>query len=301
MSQEPSRDRWFSSAAADRPLVLIATERLLPEADPDEELLLEALAGVGLGVRLAAWDDPAVEWAAASLAVIRSTWDYHHQREAFLAWADRTGAQTRLWNSAPVLRWNSHKAYLLDLAKAGVPVVPTLLLRRGSDALLADVMSGRGWERVVVKPAVSASSYRTLDVRPENSEDGEEHLRAVLAERDALVQPYVPSVEDCGERAVIWIDGAFTHAVRKSPRFAHDEEAVSEALPIERDELAVAESALAVVKEPIMYGRVDMARDASGQPMVMEMELIEPSLYLLQHRPALDRLVRAVVGRLDTR
>jgi hypothetical protein len=183
---------------------------------------------------------------------IRSTWDYHHQREEFVDCAERVGGRTQLWNPAPVVRWNSHKGYLLGLAAAGVPVVPTVLLRQGAPANLAEITSERGWTRVVVKPAVSASSYRTLHADAETLDEGDAHLRELLAERDVLVQPYISSVEDYGERAVIWIDGHFTHAVRKSPRFSADDEVVSGALPIAEDERLVAERALAFVTEPLL-------------------------------------------------
>lgn len=299
MSQDPARGRWFASPAGRGPLVIIATERVLPEADPDEDLLLEALLAAGLEPRLAAWDDPGVDWSAGALTVIRSTWDYFHQREAFVAWAGRVAEQTQLWNPASILRWNAHKGYLLELARARVPVAPTVLLPQGQPAHLADVMSRRGWPRVVVKPAVSASSYRTLPVEGGNLDEGEAHLAELLADGDVLVQPYVPSVEDYGERAVIWIEGEFTHAVRKSPRFARDEESVSEALRIVGDELEVARAALSQVKEPLLYARVDVARDPAGHPMVMELELIEPSLYLLQSPAALERLVNGIKTRIS--
>ena len=301
MSQESQRERWFGPGRSGKPLVLIATERVLPEPDPDEDLLLTALDAAGLEPRLAAWDDPDVGWGAARLAVVRSTWDYHHQQDAFASWAERAAVCTALYNPAGVLRWNSHKAYLLELARAGVPVVPTVLLPRGASAGLADVMPERGLRRIVVKPAVSASSYRTLAVESSNLDEGEAHLRDLLAERDALVQPYVQSVEDYGERAVIWIDGEFTHAVRKAPRFADNEESVSGALPPADDELEVARAALAAVREPLVYARVDLARDDAGRPMVMELELIEPSLYLLQFPPALERLVLAITARIGDR
>lgn len=291
------RDRWFRPPTSGAPLVLIATERRLPEPDPDEDLLMDALAESDLEPRLAAWDDPAVDWRAGRLTVIRSTWEYHHRRDRFVAWADRTAGQSQLWNPAPVLRWNSHKSYLLDLAGAGVPVIPTVLLRHGSTDSLAGIIAERRWPRVVVKPAVSASSYRTILADESATDEGESHLRGILAERDALVQPYLQSVEDHGERAVIWIDGEFTHAVRKSPRFAADEESVSEALPVSDDERLVAEKALALVKGPLLYARVDLARDADGSPQVMELELIEPSLYLLQSPGALSRLVSAISSR----
>ncbi|HET9477334.1 MAG TPA: hypothetical protein VFP63_07585 [Dehalococcoidia bacterium] len=300
MSQTSSRERWFEPFAGHHPAVFIATERVLPEADPDEDLLLEALAAAGVEPRLATWSDDGIDWSAGALTVIRSTWDYHHQREEFVDWAERVGGRTQLWNPAPVVRWNSHKGYLLRLADAGVPVVPTVLLRQGAPANLAEIMSQRGWMRVVVKPAVSASSYRTLHAGAETIDEGDAHLRELLAERDALVQPYVASVEDYGERAVIWIDGRFSHAVRKSPRFSADDEAVSEALPIAEDERLVAERTLAAVNEPLLYARIDLARDSDGRPQVMELELIEPSLYLLQSPDALSRLVSAISARART-
>lgn len=274
------------------------TERVLPEPDPDEGLLMEAIAAAGLQPRLAAWDDPAVDWGAARLAVIRSTWNYHYRRDAFTAWAARTAGQTQLWNSASVVKWNSHKSYLSLLAAEGVPVVPTMHLSKGGDITLAGVVENTGWRRLVVKPAVSASSHRTLLVTAANRPEGVKHFEHLLAAGDVLVQPYIASVEDYGERAVVWIDGQFTHAVRKSPRFAEEDESVSDAIPIAPDELEVARAALASVKEPLLYARVDLARDMQGNPMVMELELIEPSLYLLQSPAALGRLVRAINARI---
>jgi hypothetical protein len=297
MSQTSSRERWFKPITGCDPAVFIATERVLPEADPDEELLLEALVAAGLEPRLAAWDDRGVDWPAAALTVIRSTWDYHHYRGEFVAWAERAAGLAPLWNPAPVVRWNSHKGYLLELAAAGVPVVPTVLLRQGANANLAAIISEHDWQRVVVKPAVSASSYRTVHADAETLDEGDAHLRELLAERDVLVQPYISSVEDYGERAVIRIDGSFTHSVRKSPRFSADEEAVSGALTIAEDERIVAEKALAFVAQPLLYARIDLARDSDDRPQVMELELIEPSLYLLQSPAALSRLVSAIAGR----
>ncbi len=299
MSQSSSRERWFSAPAGRGPPVLVVTERVLPEPDPDEGLLMEALAAAGLRPRLAAWDDPAVDWAAAGLAVIRSTWNYHHHHGAFNAWAGRVAGQTRLWNPARVVQWNSDKAYLTLLAAEDVPVVPTAHLSKGSKATLAAVMEETGWRRLVIKPAVSASSYRTMFVSEANLGDGTQHFDDLLATGDVLVQPYLTSVEGYGERAVVWIDGEFTHAVRKSPRFAEGEESVSGAVPIAADELKVARVALERVEGPLLYARVDLARDARGHPMVMELELIEPSLFLLQSPAALERLVNGIRSRVS--
>jgi glutathione synthase/RimK-type ligase-like ATP-grasp enzyme len=153
---------------------------------------------------------------------------------------------------------------------------------------------------VVVKPAVSAASLHTMLVDHANWDDGEEHLRRLVASRDVLVQPYLPAVEDDGERALILIDGALTHSVRKEPRFAAQDESVSDALPIERAQRRLAEAALATVDVPLLYGRIDVAPGPDGPPVVMELELIEPSLFLAQHPPALERFADAILRALHT-
>jgi hypothetical protein len=121
----------------------------------------------------------------------------------------------------------------------------------------------------------------------------------MLAEREMMVQPYVASVDGYGERSMVWIDGQVTHAIRKTPRFLADPEQVSSAIPIAPEERALAEQLLALTPEAL-YGRVDLARDEAGRPMVMELELLEPSLFFLQSASALERFVRAVVARAET-
>jgi hypothetical protein len=276
--------------------VLLASCRRLPEPDPDQPLLEAALARRGLRVATAAWDDPAVDWGSAGACVLRSTWNYPHHAERFLEWVDRTAAATRLWNGAPVVHANIHKSYLLELERRGVPVVPTRVVPRGSTLRLREVAAG--WDVVVVKPAVSAASLFTVRVDPDTLDEGEAHLRALCATRDVLVQPYQPSVEGPGERALVWIAGELTHAVRKSPRFSREDESVSPARLVEAPERALALQALATVGEPLLYARVDVAPGAHGRPLIMELELIEPSLFLLQHPPALERFADAIAALL---
>jgi glutathione synthase/RimK-type ligase-like ATP-grasp enzyme len=182
-----------------------------------------------------------------------------------------------------------------------VPVVPTHLVRRGEATRLADVMGEHGWPDVVVKPAISAGSRNTLRIEHE-MDRGEAHLRVLAREGDVLVQPYLASVEGYGERSLVWIDGELTHAVRKSRRFLGDPESVSAALPIAPEEAELARRALAAVPAamtPLLYARVDTARDSDGQPCLMELELVEPSLFFPQSPAALDRYVRAVQRQLD--
>jgi hypothetical protein len=172
--------------------------------------------------------------------------------------------------------------------------VPTALVRRGSGVTLAAIVAERGWRDVVVKPAVSASSFRTRRFRPDEQAAGGRFLAELSAERDALVQPYLASVEDHGERALIQVDGELTHAVRKSPRFAGEDESVSAAaVPILPAERELARRTFATIGWPVLYGRVDLAPGPAGEPLLMELELIEPSLFFAQGPLALERFVRA--------
>lgn len=262
----------------------------MPETDEDERPLRDALRAAGHDAEVVAWDDPNVRWNAFDRCILRSTWNYHRAPDAFLAWVDRTGRETELLNPPDVVRWNAHKGYLVELADRGIPVTPTALVRQGSTRTLADVLAERGWTDVVVKPAVSAGSFATLRAAGATAE-AERHLARLVVHEDALVQAYLPSVEGYGERSIIFIGGEPSHAMRKSPRFAGSDEAVTGPFPIADDELALARTLLGPFGERLLYARVDLARDDADRPLLMELELIEPSLFLSRHPPALARLV----------
>lgn len=281
--------------------VALASCVTLPEPDADLAPLVGALRAAGITTEVLAWDDPEADFASARLTVIRSTWNYAERPGEFLGWVNRVAACSTLWNRRETVRWNAHKSYLLNLESRGIPVVPTHLVRRGEGTTLAEVQRERGWSDLVVKPAVSGGSRATIRVSAvgaDSLERGERHLRTLAAREDVLVQPYQASVEGHGERAIVWIDGEATHAVRKTPRFLGDPESVSAAVPIEPDEAELARRAVAAAPGPLLYARVDVARDAGGSPRVMELELIEPSLFFARSPAALDRYVAAVERRL---
>ena len=267
----------------------IATCRVLPEADPDAAPLAAALAAAGLVAQLVGWDDPDADWDAAIPTVLRSTWNYPRAPDAFSAWLDRASAAAPVLNPPDVVRGNLHKRYLLELAARGVPVVPTTIVEPGQPCELAAIAA----PRIVVKPAIGASSVGTRAFAP-GDPAAQLHLAAITARGAALVQPYLGSVDGPGERAVVWIGGALSHAVRKARRFAGDPERIDGPFAIADDERAVAEAALAPVAERIAYARVDLARDAAGRPVVMELELIEPSLYFAHAPGSAERFVAAV-------
>lgn len=277
----------------------IATCRPLPEPDVDEAPLAAALAAGGFDARLVAWDDPAADWAAPIPTLVRSTWNYPLAIDAFLAWIDRVSAAALLINPPDIVRANVHKRYLLALAARGVPVIPTTLVERGQRCELAElaaIATSHDATSLVIKPEVGANSLGARRFAPADPA-ALAHLAALTARGAALIQPYVASVDTYGERSLVWIDGALSHAIRKVPRLAEAEprdEQTAGPFPIADDERAVAEAALAPVAGRILYGRVDLARDAGGQPMVMELELVEPSLYLVHQPGAIARFVEGL-------
>jgi hypothetical protein len=271
------------------PRVALATCSGLPDLYEDDQSVLGPLAAAGVDVDLAVWDDPAVDWSAYDLVVVRSTWDYTLRREEFLTWAR---AVPRLRNPIDVLTWNTDKRYLAELAAAGVPVVPTGFVAPGEDV---DVPL---YEHVV-KPTVSAGARDTR--RFAAGEDSAEHAEALLAAgRHVMVQPYQPAVDEAGETAVLFFRGEHSHAARKAPVLVPglddpDEVGIT---PCEASaaELAVARAALAAVpwSEPLLYARVDLVPGPDGAPVVMELELTEPCLFLRQSVGAADRFADAI-------
>ncbi|MDB4944447.1 MAG: hypothetical protein JWP97_3981 [Labilithrix sp.] len=277
--------------------VAIATCQKPPHPDVDHPVLLAALAERGIVAESLAWNDPAARFEDHDVVVVRSTWDYFHDVEAFLAWTARVGRAARLLNPADVLAWNARKSYLLELEAQGVAIVPTAIVAKGERRSLADLATERGWSEVVVKPLVSAGSFRTerfcLHDEPGRTA-AQAFLDALSAQRDVMVQPWMPVVETYGERSLVWVGGALSHAIRKAPRFETTAPEFSGALPIADDERAFAERVIAPYESRLLYGRVDTIRDEDGSIRLMELELIEPFLFLGAHPPAAARLAEAI-------
>jgi hypothetical protein len=276
----------------------IATCLALPEPDPDEAMLLAGLARHGVAARTAPWRGGDEDWSRPIPTLVRSTWDYIEAVDAFAAWIERLEPIAPLWNPGPIMRANLHKRYLIDLAARGFPVVPTQLIPRGFAGDAAERIAALGSERFVIKPAVGAGSFATQRYRQSELPAAREHVSRLSQQYDVLLQPYLPSVEGHGERAIVCIDGRLSHAVRKSPRFMGQNEQVSAAVPIGQGEGALAERLLELYPA-LLYARVDVAPGLDGQPCLMELELVEPSLFLRQHPPALERLCAAIHQRLS--
>ncbi|MFB6823121.1 RimK family alpha-L-glutamate ligase [Streptomyces virginiae] len=283
--------------------IAVVTSEGGADQDADLPLILATLRAAGLSAQAVAWDAKDAHWDGYDLAVIRSTWDYANRLAEFLAWADATAEVTRLWNPAPLVRWNSDKRYLPELAARGVPVVPTRVVDPGDHFDPADFDGPHG---VVVKPAVSSGARDTARYETGRRADAERHARMLLDQgRTAIVQPYLPLVEE-GERALIFFGGTFSHAIRKQAllteaglidnfRVPHPGAAPYE--PSEA-ELRTARAALAAVPAPgeLLFARVDLTLNEAREPVVMELELIEPNLFLSINPHGLERFAEAVTA-----
>ncbi len=279
----------------------IATCLVLPEVDVDAEPLAAALARADFDAKLVAWDDPTADWAAPGATVIRSTWNYALDVARFENWVGTASAGGPVLNPPAVIHANLRKRYLFALEARGLPIVPTTLVERGATLGLDQRLgqtAAAGARRFVIKPEVGAGSLGARVFTAGDEAAALAHLAELTTTGAALVQPYLESVEAYGERSLVWIDGALSHAVRKTPRFAGDAEAIEGPFPIADDERAVAEGAMAAYG-PLLYGRIDLARDAAGVPRIMELELVEPSLFFARVPGSADRFAAGLRARLQ--
>ena len=314
-----------------RGCVVLATCRTVADADPDSgseigpesattdidgdmQITLDALAAIGIDARAVAWDDATFDWSSASAVIVRSTWDYHRQVDAFVNWVDSVGHATRLDNPPDVLHWNIDKRYLAEIGSAGIPVIETMFIEPHPSA---DHLSNEVVERIeslasrgdmVVKPAISAGSNDTQ--RHGTAESAQSHIASLVSRgRVVMVQPYLDHVDIESETGLVYIDGEFSHAFSKGPMLATPGNAVGDLYLAETIDARTPTTAqrdlgdriMSVLNERwgrLLYARVDMLPTLHG-PVVIEVELIEPSLYLHLDDGAPARFAAAIAHRLD--
>ncbi len=243
------------------------------------------------------------DWTRFDAVVIRATWDYYKHPEDFRAWLERLERErVPLWNPARLAAWNMRKSYLQDLERAGVPVVPTAWVSQ-SDAVgsLADLVRARGWQDVVVKPAVSANADRTWRTRGDITEQEEREFSALVAEGDMMVQPLIESLGRDGEWSFMFLGGEFSHAVLKRPasgdfrvQSIHGG-TVARANP-RTEWVSQARAALEPVTEPWLYARVDGCI-VEGRFVLMELEMLEPDLFFNLAPDAAARFVDSLESK----
>ena len=286
-------------------IALVTYSRLLNLSE-DDRLLVGPLADRGVRAEPAAWDDPVVKWASYDALIVRSTWNYHTAIDAFRTWIDRIDALSiPTWNPPSMLRWNASKTYLRDLAARGIDVVPTRWIDRGAGLNLRAVLGEAGWLDAVVKPAISASAYETWRVSALNVAPGEEaRFSTLIAAGDVMVQPFLPELARHGEWSVMFVAGEFSHAVIKRPRSGdfrvqHEHGGSAELRTPPAHVLATAREIVLSAPGQWLYARVDGV-EVGGSFVLVELEMLEPSMFLSTHPDApvrfADAIVRSVGG-----
>jgi glutathione synthase/RimK-type ligase-like ATP-grasp enzyme len=286
-----------------RPRVAIATCAGYENLKVDDVLLGEALRERGCEAVSIVWDRDQLDWRGFDLCLVRSTWDYHDKHPEFLAWTLQVEAGTAIHNPADVIAWNSDKTYLQELSERGVRTVPTVWVKRDSGADLEPILAQEGWGEAVVKPVVDLGAKNLHRVQA-GAGEAQQALEAVLTRSNAMVQPFLPSLEAEGETSLIYIDGAFTHAVCKRPA-AGDFRVQSiwggtfDRIEPTTRQTEIAERAITELDEAPLYARVDLVPGPGGDPCLIELELIEPNLYLSTNPDAAAQLADAVLSQLS--
>ena len=283
------------------PHIALATCEELPDLDPDDQPLVELFHKMGIEATPAIWSDPTINWAGFDHIIVRNTWDYTNRLDEFLTWVKTY--QSRTQNSYEMILWNSNKTYLKDLAGAGFPIVETQFVTDPhSDwepPLLGDF---------VVKPTVSAGSQDTMRMRtsdPDCTSRANDLIERIISQgKTAMVQPYMMAVDEIGETAQLFIGGEYSHAIRKGPLlvpnvegekehglFLKEDISPREPKPEQR-ELATAVMGYVSQRFGVpLYARVDLLEDSEGKPVILELELVEPSMFFATAPESAARLV----------
>ncbi len=290
---------------ATRGSVALVTCREALGIDYDMPLLLEAVRAAGIEVDEVCWDDESIDWSTYKQVVIRSTWDYHRHHDEFMQWVRAVSSVSTISNSLDVIAWNTDKHYVAEVAEMGLPVVPTRFIEPSDTDWLDDVSMLLATGDVVVKPTISAGSNDTE--RHSNIDIAQKHISELLsAQRSVMLQPYLNDVDVESETGLVFIDGKFSHAFAKGALLAQAKNMTSglyaeEEIVIRQptdEQLLIGERAVKWLTSrfgKLLYARVDLLPTAYG-PVIIELELTEPSLYLLLHPDAATELANALIS-----
>jgi len=293
--------------------IALVTARPARGLDEDEPPLHLALQKAGCNVQIAEWDDAKVDWASFDVALLRSAWDYAERVTEFLAWVQRASKLTHVLNPLPVVRWNTDKHYIAQLAAAGVATVSSTFVEPGDDAdrAIRKCLELHDNAELVVKPAIGAGSRDTERHRRTEPGSAVAHAKRLLnANRSVLLQPYLERVDRDGETALMFFEGRFSHAIRKGPLLPPGGAATKGLFAAESitprvpgaDEMRLAEKVVASVPFGVpLYARVDLIRDDDGAPCLLELELTEPSLFFAHAAGSAERFTAAVLRWIQRR
>ena len=263
-------------------------------------LVAECLKTRGFTVDDVSWHRPNVCWDDYDMVVVRSPWDYQQSANEFLRVLESIEAsKADLWNSIDVIRWNIQKTYLLKLHEQNLQIVPTQFVVSPTVAQLRQMFNVLQSEQIVIKPVIGANADDAYWLRTDASTEELQHIQSLYKGRTALIQPFVANVIHWGELSLMFFDGQYSHSILKTPKagdFRVQEEhggRIRTHEP-ERGEIEFAQRCLTAVPQQTLYARVDLVKLEDGQPAVMELELIEPSLYLSYDADSAERFADAI-------
>ena len=242
------------------------------------------------------WDQPDVEWQAFGAAIIGTTWDYSDRAELFLETLKQIESRTRLFNSSAMVRWNSDKRYLKELAKNGAKLIPTQWIETPTESSVREAFDVLQCDDLVVKRQVGAGAAGQYRLQRGDA--------VPVLDRAMMAQPFFPSIQTEGELSLIYVDGQFCHALIKRAvsgdyRIQSSYGGTEQAIEASAEDLASASSVLGSLEEMPLYARVDMLRAETGELYLMELEVIEPYLYPLEGPELGSRMAAAVERRLS--
>ena len=285
--------------------VALVTSEAYPNLYEDDLLLVAALREAGVESQPAVWSDARVDWRGFDLLVMRTPWDYFVRLDEFRAWLEaRIASGARLCNSSDILVWNFDKRYLLELAAAGVSVIPSIVVTQGEHPDIVALARAQGWEEIVIKPTVSGGGYRTHRLELGDIDRYRDDIAHILSDRSLLIQPFLPAIMSAGELSLLFFDGEFSHAVCKRPkqgdyRVQFQYGGTTETAEVRAEWIDDARACLVAAPSLPTYARVDGVIH-EGRFVLMELEVFEPLMFLAQHPAAPGRFARAIqraVGR----
>ena len=277
--------------------VTLVTCRAHPRLPEDDQVLLAALERRGMRYRVAIWNDPDVDWSESPVTLLRAAWDSHLNPPGFIAWLDRLGNQSNLLNTTSLMQWNFDKQYLVDLREKGRNVVPTAILTSASEVAILQVLQQVPAAEIVVKPRFGADAYGVARLPPE-PEAIAAHFKSFGAHGGLLIQPFIPGVEVARERSLVFIGGRFSHALYRNPFGSGPTRQTPDNVHTpSADELSYCRELLGSLPR-LTYARVDLL-PLHARPALMELEIIDPSLFFKAQPSAADALAAEVQAALE--
>ncbi len=268
-----------------------------------DKLLIEPMKNIGWMAEEVSWRNENVNWNDYDAVIVRSTWDYQNDSEKFIGVLEKINTVSHLENDLDLMKWNMNKNYLFDLEQNGVKIVDTIWEKKFNRNLANEYFEKLNTNEIIIKPNISANADNTFRLTREKLNKNLQLLENIFAEREFMVQPFLKNIIEEGEYSLFFFNGKFSHSVLKKPKendFRVQEEHGGNIQPfkVSSQLILIAENIIKKLSTIPLYGRVDLVRTKENEFAVMELELIEPSLYLNKNDKSPAKFVKAFEERI---